>query len=424
MDSTGPIWYPFTQMKLAPEPIHIVKGAGALLADKDGKVYIDAISSWWTNIHGHSNAYIAQKLYEQSLQLEHVIFAGFTHTPALKLAMRLLIHAEGYFSKVFYSDNGSTAVEVAIKMALQYHSNTGSTKKTIIAFEHSYHGDTFGSMSVSDRSAFTQAFHDKLFDITFITPPLPGKEAESLEQLAKHLESNDIAAFIYEPLVMGSGGMLMYAPEHLEKLIALAKSKGTVCIADEVMTGFYRTGKLFASQFCTSRPDIMCLSKGITGGAMALGVTLSSQSIFDAFYSDDKMKTFFHGHSYTANPLACTAANASMDILEQEGFYDNVKSIIAIQKDFAKRLLDYKTVENKKVENIRQSGTILAFDVVTPHQTGYFNALRDEMYAYFIANGVLLRPLGNTVYIMPPYCINVEQMVKVHATILSFLSIP
>jgi len=424
MDSTGPIWYPFTQMKLATEPIHIVKGAGALLTDKDGKVYIDGISSWWTNIHGHSNAYIAQKLYEQSLQLEHVIFAGFTHTPALKLAMRLLIHAEGYFSKVFYSDNGSTSVEVALKMALQFHTNSGSTKKRIIAFEHSYHGDTFGSMSVSDRNGFTEAFHDKLFDVTFITPPLPGKETESLEQLAKHLEQEDVAAFIYEPLVMGAGGMLMYQPNHLESLIALAKSKGALCIADEVMTGFYRTGKIFASHYCASRPDIMCLSKGITGGTMALGVTMCSQAIFDAFYSDDVMKTFFHGHSYTANPLACAVSNASMDILEQDGFYDNVKNIIAIQKDFAKRLQAFETVATKKVENIRQSGTILAFDVVTPQKTSYFNEGRDEIYAYFIANGVLLRPLGNTIYIMPPYCINIEQMVKIHATILSFLSIP
>ncbi|MBK7440054.1 MAG: adenosylmethionine--8-amino-7-oxononanoate transaminase [Chitinophagales bacterium] len=424
MDSNGPIWYPFTQMKLATEPIHIMRGAGALLSDKDGKLYIDAVSSWWTNIHGHANAYIAQKLYEQSLQLEHVIFAGFTHTPAIKLALRLLIHTEGHFSKVFFSDNGSTAVEVALKMAIQYHSNTGSSKKTIIAFENSYHGDTFGSMSVSDRGAFTQPFHDKLFDVTFITPPLPGKEEESLKQLQNCLNKNDVAAFIYEPLVMGAGGMLMYQPEHLEALLNLAKNAGVICIADEVMTGFYRTGKMFASHYCETRPDIMCLSKGITGGTMALGVTLCSTKIFDAFYSDDKMKALYHGHSYTANPLTCAAANASLDIIEQAGFTDNVVSITNIQSDFAERLKLFKTAENKKVENIRQHGTILAFDVITPHQTGYFNTIRDEMYQFFIANGVLLRPLGNTIYIMPPYCINVEQMVKIHAVILAYLAQP
>lgn len=424
MDSNGPIWYPFTQMKLATEPIHIMRGAGALLSDKDGKLYIDAVSSWWTNIHGHANAYIAQKLYEQSLQLEHVIFAGFTHTPAIKLALRLLIHTEGHFSKVFFSDNGSTAVEVALKMAIQYHSNTGSSKKTIIAFENSYHGDTFGSMSVSDRGAFTQPFHDKLFDVTFITPPLPGKEEESLKQLQNCLNKNDVAAFIYEPLVMGAGGMLMYQPEHMEALLNLAKNAGVICIADEVMTGFYRTGKMFASHYCETRPDIMCLSKGITGGTMALGVTLCSTKIFDAFYSDDKMKALYHGHSYTANPLTCAAANASLDIIEQAGFTDNVVSITNIQSDFAERLKLFKTAENKKVENIRQHGTILAFDVITPHQTGYFNTIRDEMYQFFIANGVLLRPLGNTIYIMPPYCINVEQMVKIHAVILAYLAQP
>ena len=421
MDNNGPIWYPFTQMKLADEPIHIVRGAGALLSDKDGKIYIDAISSWWTNIHGHSNAYIAQKIYEQSLQLEHVIFAGFTHSPALKLALRLLIHTQGHFSKVFFSDNGSTAVEVAIKMALQFHSNNGINKKTIIAFEHSYHGDTFGSMSISDRGAFTKPFHDKLFDVQFITPPFEGREEESLQQLNSLLDNNDVAAFIYEPLVMGAGGMLMYQAEPLEKLIQLAKSRGAVCIADEVMTGFFRTGKIFASHHIETRPDIMCISKGITGGTMALGVTLASPAIFDAFYSDDKMKALYHGHSYTANPIACTAANASLDIIEQEGFIDNVNVIMAMQKEFAAQLKNAVTAENKKVENIRQHGTILAFDVVTPHQTGYFNELRDEMYRFFISHGVLLRPLGNTVYIMPPYCINIEQMVKIHAVILTYL---
>ena len=403
-------------MKLAPEPIHIVRGDGSLLFDVDGKIYIDAISSWWTNIHGHAHPYLAQKVFEQFQQLEHVIFAGFTHTPAQKLADRLIHFLPNSIEKIFFSDNGSTSVEVALKMAIQYWNNKGESRKKIIAFEHAYHGDTFGSMSVSDRGAFTKSFHDYLFDVLFIPPPFKGNENNCLQQFENAIAQNDIAAFIYEPLVMGAGGMLMYEPEHLELLLQKAKSKNIICIADEVMTGFYRTGKLFASEYCETKPDIICLSKGLTGGSMAMGITACAQFIFDAFYDDDKMKALYHGHSYTANPLACAVANASLDLIELNTFNEQINRIVNAHQEFALKIKDHP-----KIQNCRQTGTIIAFDIATTNETNYFNSLRDRMYDYFISHGVLLRPLGNTVYIMPPYCIKEEELNKIYKSILEFI---
>ena len=403
-------------MKLAPEPIHIVRGEGALLFDVDGKTYIDAISSWWTNIHGHAHPWLAQKLFEQFQQLEHVIFAGFTHTPAQKLADRLIHFLPNSIEKIFFSDNGSTSVEVALKMAIQYWNNKGGNRKKIIAFEHAYHGDTFGSMSVSDRGAFTKSFHDYLFDVLFIPPPFKGNENNCLQQFENAIAQNDIAAFIYEPLVMGAGGMLMYEPQHLELLLQKAKSKNIICIADEVMTGFYRTGKLFASEYCEMKPDIICLSKGLTGGTMAMGITACAQFIFDAFYDDDKMKAFYHGHSYTANPLACAVANASLDLIELSTFSEQINRIVNTHQEFALKIKDHP-----KIQNCRQTGTIIAFDIASTNETNYFNSLRDRMYDYFISKGILLRPLGNTIYIMPPYCMKEEELNKVYKSILEFI---
>ena len=403
-------------MKPAPAPIHIVRGEGALLFDVDGKTYIDAISSWWTNIHGHAHPWLAQKLFEQFQQLEHVIFAGFTHTPAQKLADRLIHFLPNSIEKIFFSDNGSTSVEVALKMAIQYWNNKGGNRKKIIAFEHAYHGDTFGSMSVSDRGAFTKSFHDYLFDVLFIPPPFKGNENNCLQQFENAIAQNDIAAFIYEPLVMGAGGMLMYEPQHLELLLQKAKSKNIICIADEVMTGFYRTGKLFASEYCEMKPDIICLSKGLTGGTMAMGITACAQFIFDAFYDDDKMKAFYHGHSYTANPLACAVANASLDLIELSTFSEQINRIVNTHQEFALKIKDHP-----KIQNCRQTGTIIAFDIASTNETNYFNSLRDRMYDYFISKGILLRPLGNTIYIMPPYCMKEEELNKVYKSILEFI---
>lgn len=404
-------------MKLAPEPIHIVRGEGIYLYDDKGNAFIDAISSWWTNIHGHAHPYLAEKVYAQFKQLEHVIFAGFTHTPAQSLAARLTQHLPAPITKIFFSDNGSTSVEVALKMAIQYWDNKNEKKKKIIAFQNAYHGDTFGSMSVSDRGAFTKPFHDFLFDVVFITPPLINEEEKCIKEFERAIEGDDIAAFIYEPLVMGAGGMLMYSPAHLEKLLALAKSKSIICIADEVMTGFYRTGKLFASFHCNVQPDIFCLSKGLTGGAMAMGITACAQFIYDAFYSDDKMKALYHGHSFTANPLACAVANASLDLLEKESCITQIQQITALHRRF---LLELQ--QHPGIKNTRQTGTIIAFDIETGNQTNYFNSFRDSIYNYFISKGILLRPLGNTVYIMPPYCIKEEELNKIYAAIFEFIN--
>ncbi|HCT23156.1 MAG TPA: adenosylmethionine--8-amino-7-oxononanoate aminotransferase BioA, partial [Chitinophagaceae bacterium] len=266
------VWHPFTRQKQMPDPIAIVKGKDSLLMDADGNTYIDAISSWWVNLHGHAHPYIAEKIYAQALELEQVIFAGFTHEPAVTLAERLLSILPGNLAKVFFSDNGSTSTEVALKMSIQYWWNQGQhNRKKILAFRNAYHGDTFGAMSVSDRGVFTLAFHEHLFEVVFIDTPTSENLAHSCEMIAQ--QGKDIAAFIYEPLVQGAGGMCMYAAEHLDTLLPAAREQGIICIADEVMTGFGRTGKLFASEYMHNTPDIICLSKGITGGFMPLGVT-------------------------------------------------------------------------------------------------------------------------------------------------------
>lgn len=416
--SSSYIWHPFTQMKTAAPPIHIAKGEGALLFDTDGNSYIDAISSWWTNIHGHAHPYIAQKMYEQHLQLEHVIFAGFTHTPAETLAKRLVEnHLPDNQKKIFFSDNGSTAVEVAIKMAMQYWFNKGIKKSKIIALENSYHGDTFGSMSVSARSAFTSPFDEALFEVIHIPAPYPGKEQISFDALNEIIHAQDnIAACIYEPLVQGAGGMQMYTPSALDTLIEIVRSKNILCIADEVMTGFYRTGKLFATAHCKNQPDIMCISKGITGGTMTLGLTSCTREIFDAFYNDDAKKALYHGHSYTGNPLACAAANASLDLTESAACKQQVEMIMQQHSAFKSTL-----VQIPSVKNVRQTGTILAFELES-EGNNYFSNIKNNLYPKFLKEGVLLRPLGNTIYIMPPYCISSLQLQKVYDTIIRVIS--
>lgn len=414
------IWHPFTPFKHSPEPIPIVKGEGSYLLDEKGNRYIDAISSWWVTIHGHAHPYIAEKIYEQAKTLEQVIFAGFTHQPAIELAERLLAKLPGAFSKIFYSDNGSTSTEVAIKMALQYWWNQpgvpAAKRRKILAFNNSYHGDTFGAMSVSDRSVFTMAFHDKLFEVVFIDTPT----AENITGLTDRMEkeAGEIAAFIYEPLVQGAGGMNMYPPELLDQLLQVAKQHGVICIADEVMTGFGRTGKLFASEYCTEQPDIICLSKGLTGGTMALGVTAMQQFIVDAFVSDDKMKTFFHGHSFTANPLACSAAVASLDLIEQPAFATGIRLIADSHTTFisALREKDYPLVKN-----IRQLGTIIAFEI-EQGEKGYLNNIAAIITKMALEKSVYLRPLGNTVYLMPPYCITADQLQTTYTVLTDILT--
>ncbi len=435
------IWHPYTQHKTMLPPIAIERGEGSLLFDENNNNYIDAISSWWVNIHGHAHPYIAEKIFEQAKKLEHVIFTGFTHEPAVQIAERLLKILPGNFSKIFYSDNGSTAVEVAIKMAMQYWRNKGQVisdkreetrdkgqdsasgislttyplplRKKILAFKNSYHGDTFGAMSVSERSVFTFPFQDYLFEVIFIETP----NANNIQDLKSFIQQNgnEISCFIYEPLLQAAGGMLIYDAKLLDELLSEIKSHEIICIADEVLTGFYRTGKFFASDYLENKPDIICLSKALTGGTMALGATAATQKIFDAFSSDDKTKTFFHGHSFTANPIACAASLASLDLLEKEECKKNIERIINQQKEFC---LQLPTTNDKlQTKNIRQIGSIIAFEIIDGGD-GYLNNISAVITQKALQIGIYLRPLGNTVYIMPPYCITEEQLNKVHEFLL------
>lgn len=410
------IWHPYTQMKNPLQHIPITRGEGVYLFDENGKKYIDAVSSWWVNIHGHAHPHIAAKVAEQLTTLEHVIFAGFTHEPAVQLAERLLPLLPGLQEKVFYSDNGSTAVEVALKMCLQYWVNTTKQPRTkIIAFKDAYHGDTFGAMSVSGRSIFTDPFNSLLFDVEFIELPT----ARNIAQLRSKLNylSNEVACFIFEPMVLGASGMLMYEAAYLDELIETCQKHGILTIADEVMTGFGRTGKYFSCEALQNKPDIFCLSKGLTGGTMPLGVTTCNSKVFNAFLSDDKLKTLYHGHSFTANPLACTAALASLDILLRAETLLHIKRIASRHQEFAETIQGHP-----KLKNIRQNGTILAMEWETGGNTSYLNGLRDQLYLYFLDRGIVLRPLGNVLYILPPYVISDEDLAYIYQNILQALN--
>jgi adenosylmethionine-8-amino-7-oxononanoate aminotransferase len=408
------IWHPFTQQKNRLPPVPITKASGSILFAEDGSSYIDAISSWWVTLHGHSHPYIAERIYRQALELEQVIFAGFTHEPAVRLAERLLPLLPGDFTRVFYSDNGSTSTEVALKMSIQYWWNKEEKKRRkILAFRNSYHGDTFGAMSVSDRSVFTLAFHDHLFEVVFIDTPAPGN-MEAIKNIIRENQS-ETAAFIYEPLVQGAGGMRMYAAQQMDELLALVKEAGIICIADEVMTGFGRTGKLFASAHLAQKPDIICLSKGLTGGTMALGVTACNNKIYEAYVNDDKYKTFFHGHSFTANPIACTAALASLDLIEKENCLEKIASITKSNQHFAEKLQGHPPIKD-----VRVLGTILAFEIMQGKDE-YLNNISTTITKTAMDKGVYIRPLGNTVYIMPPYCITEEQLGKIYE-VLEFVT--
>ena len=411
------IWHPYTQMKTSSAPVPIVRGEGVYLIDDQGKKYIDAISSWWVNIHGHAHPYIAEKVAEQLKILEHVIFAGFTHPGAIELAERLLSHLPDNQSKVFYSDNGSTAVEVGMKMAFQYWYNRGIEKTKIVAFKNAYHGDTFGTMSVSGRSIFTNPFAHFLFDVEFIDVPVAGKESDAISQLKDILESNEVASFIFEPLIQGAGGMIMYDSEPLGEMITICCENDVLTIADEVMTGFGRTGKLFATDYLKNNPDIICFSKALTGGTMAMGLTTCTEKIYEAFLSDDKLKTFFHGHSFTANPVACAAAIASLDLVERQEFKEDIERINKQHKHFLANIIDHP-----KVENARLMGTILAFELKTDSETSYLNKERDNIYEFFLKRNILLRPLGNTIYLMPPYCIGINDLSYIYEVIYQFLN--
>lgn len=408
------LWHPYTQMQTTPPPLGIVRGEGPYLYDQDGKKYFDAVASWWVNLHGHSHPYIAEKVCEQLRTLEHAMFAGFTHPPAVDLARRLLQILPSEQARVFYSDDGSTAVEVAVKMVLQFWYNQGTPRNRIVAFRNAYHGDTFGAMSVSGRSTFTAPFSSLLFDVDFIDVPVDGKEDQVLEQLRGLVREREgqIAAFIFEPLVQGTAGMVMYEPAPLDELLAICAENSILTIADEVMTGFGRTGKLFACDHLQRQPDIFCFSKGITGGTMSFGATTCKQALFDAFLSGDKLKTFFHGHSFTANPLACAASLASMDLLLEAGTQENIARISRQHQAFAAKIAGHP-----QIKAVRCKGTIFALEWETGEGTSYFSSLRDELYNFFLDKGIIMRPLGNINYIMPPYCTTQQQLQFVYDAI-------
>ncbi|SHL85418.1 adenosylmethionine--8-amino-7-oxononanoate transaminase [Myroides odoratimimus] len=407
-------WHPYTQMKTAQNIIPITKGEGSYLYDANGKRYIDAVSSWWVTLHGHSHPYIAQKLTEQLTTLEQVIFAGFTHQPAIELSERLLGLLPSSQTKVFYTDNGSTAIEVALKMAIQANYNKGGKKNKVFAFKNGYHGDTFGAMSVSGRGIWTDPFGDMLFEVLFIEVPT----AENLESIKKTIDTyaEETICFIYEPLVQGAGGMLMHKAEHLSALMSHCKEREILLIQDEIFVGFGRTGKLFAANHLSESPDIMCFSKGLTGGTLPLGITTCTEELYQAFYADDKTKALFHGHSFTASPLACTAALASMDLLLSKDTQDHINRIVEKHKGFIQQLK-----QHPKVQDARQCGTIFAMEWKTTECTSYFSDMHDMLYPFFLERGVLMRPLGNIIYLVPPYCTTDEDLSYIYGCILEAL---
>lgn len=411
------VWHPFTPLEGSPDPIFITHGEGVYLHTSDNRKILDGISSWWVNIHGHANPVLAEALATQARTLEHVIFAGFTHAPAIQLAENLLQILPSNQHKLFFSDNGSTAVEVGIKMAIQFRKHKGLGGNRIIALDGAYHGDTFGAMSVGERGLFTDPFSSLLFDVDFIPFPEPNQEERCIETFRQLVEKGDTAIFIYEPLVQGAAGMRMYSPEALNSLLTLAKQHGVTCIADEVFTGFCRTGRYFASDYIDTKPDIMAISKGITGGTMPLGVTTCTREIVEAFQSPDITKTFFHGHSYTANPLSCAVANASFTLLTSESCQQQIQRISKAHERFATEISSHP-----RVRVARHIGTILAIELASAQQTSYTHELRKKISGYFLSRDILLRPLGNILYFLPPYVIQEHELTHVYNAIRDFLN--
>jgi adenosylmethionine---8-amino-7-oxononanoate aminotransferase len=410
------VWHPFTQMKTAGVPLEIVSAKGTVLTTADGSTYIDANSSWWVNVHGHGNERLAKAISDQFMQLDHVIFAGATHPPAVELATQIVGLLGDPFSKVFFSDDGSTAVEVALKMVFQYWHNAGVPKKRILALDGAYHGDTFGAMAIGQRGYFNEPFEHFFFDVDFLDFPVPEREEELLNKAKQLFETGEFAGLIVEPLVQGSAGMRMYSADFLGKLLEIAKNKNVLVIFDEVMTAWGRTGKLFAMEYISSKPDIVCLSKGLTGGVLPLGLTVATEAIFEGFLFEEKTKALLHGHSFTGNALSCAAANESIRIFKEDETWAAVKRISDRHIEFKNKISSHPNVEN-----VRILGTILALDIKVGEVNGYFSSIRDRIYDHMLNNGILLRPLGNCVFVNPPYCITNEELDKVYNSIESFI---
>ena len=408
------LWHPYTQEKIAPLPIPIVSAKGVWLETEDGRKLLDGVSSWWVNTHGHSHPYLNEALKKQAETLEHVIFAGFTHEPAVKLAEKLVEVLPEGLVRVFYSDNGSTAVEVALKMAYQYWRNKGEDRRTFIALEHAYHGDTIGAMSASSDSAFTAPFRSLLFSVRRAEAPYALRcgrcEQKCNLSCTKSLESllekhhKETSAVIIEPMLQGAGGMIVWEADYLKLIRELCDRYGVLLIADEVLTGFGRTGKMFACEHAQISPDIICLSKALTAGYMPLGATAATEEIFDAFYDDDRMKTFFHGHSYCANPLACALGIANLELFESDGTLENIAFINKRFLDFEATLAAFDCVED-----VRIIGGVLAFELKVEDE-GYLADIGQYLYQEFLKRNIVLRPLGNVLLFMPPFVIQEKEI--------------
>lgn len=397
------LWHPLTQHKTAKDPLAIVKAKDALLWDDQGKQYIDGIASWYTCMYGHGNSDITAAVTKQMQELDFVMFSGLTHTPAIELSEKLIPLLPSNQAKIFFNDNGSTAVEAAIKMALQYHFNRGEKRDTLIAFNDGFHGDTFGAMSASGISSYNGPFEDFLLQVKRISVPTKNNLSEILNHLDVLFQNNKCAAFIFEPLVQGAAGMKFHDAEGLDAIIKKCKQHNVLCIADEIMTGFGKTGTNFACEQLQQQPDIMCLSKALTAGMFPLSITSCTQEVYNAFLSSEVAKGFFHAHTFSAHPVGCAAALAGLALLNSPQILEKRTWIENSHKAFVAQIK-----EHPKVQHARCKGVILAMDLNV--QMDRYGSLRDTLYQFFLDRGVLIRPLGNTIYLLPPYVITKDQL--------------
>ncbi len=410
------LWHPLTQHKLHPEMLAITKAKGALIYDEEGKEYIDGIASWYTAMYGHCNPVLTKAIAKQMETLDFVMFSGFTHRPAVELSERLIEILPNNQEKIFFNDNGSTAIEAGIKMALQYHHNKNDKRDTLIAFENGFHGDTFGAMSASGLSSYNGPFEDFLLKVERIPVPQEDNIEAVLNRLGQIIENNSCAAFVFEPLVQGAAGMKFHSAKGLDALIQKCREGGVLTIADEIMTGFGKTGKNFACDYLQHKPDIICLSKALTAGMFPLSITSCSLEVYNAFLSDEVSKGFFHAHTFSAHPLGCAAAIAGIALLNSEEIIERRGYIEKAHEQFASKIKNHD-----KVEVVRCMGVILAIDLKI--KSNRYGSLRDELYAYFMEQGVNLRPLGNTVYTLPPYVITNEELQKIYDVIETALEL-
>ncbi|MDO3693724.1 adenosylmethionine--8-amino-7-oxononanoate transaminase [Wenyingzhuangia sp. chi5] len=409
------LWHPLTQHKMTKDHLAIAKAEGVYLFDEDGNKYIDAISSWYTCVYGHCHPYVVKKVTEQVSKLDQVVFAGFTHEPAVELSEKLMEILPSNQQKIFFSDNGSTTVDIAMKMSLQYHFNQGKKKLRMIAFENAFHGDTFGAMSVSGLDVYNGPFEEVVLTIDRIDVPNQNNLEQVTAAFTEIVSSGEVACFVFEPLVQGANCMQMHEAKYLDMLIEIAQKHDVICVADEVMTGFGKTGNIFASEELMNMPDIMCLSKALTAGMVPMGLTTCTQKIYDAFYADEVAKGFFHGHTYSANPITCAAAIASIELIQSDEIQQGIKMIHANHVKFSEFIKDHA-----RVENIRVKGVILAIDLAV--SIDRYGKDRNAIFNYFMDKGIYLRPLGNTLYIVPPYITKEEELKFIYDEIHQYIN--